>query len=296
MKQLLILSGKGGTGKTTIAAAFISFSRCQAFADCDVDAPNLHLAMPHMKEASRSDYQGFDKALIRQDICIQCGLCLKHCRFHAIHLPRVDPYACEGCGVCAELCPVHAISMKKHISGSLMLYKAQRKVLSTAKLHMGSGATGKLVTAVKRQLLKEAGNEELVIIDGSPGIGCPVIASVSGVDMVLIVTEPTVCGMHDMQRILDTAAQFSVACAVLINKCDVHPGYVMEIETFCQDRKIPLIGKIPYDDTVVRAVNSLKTMADFPNSMAGRAMASAWEMVSGILKKGGDKACLPKQG
>lgn len=291
MKQLLILSGKGGTGKTTAAAAFIAFSRCRAFADCDVDAPNLHLAMPHMKETGRADYQGFDKAFINKDLCVQCGRCQKLCRYHAITVPEVDPYACEGCGVCAEICPSRAIEMKKHVSGFLMLNRGQNQVLSTACLQMGSGATGKLVTAVKRQLLKEAGNEDIVIIDGSPGIGCPVIASISGVDMVLIVTEPSVSGMHDMQRILNTSASFGVACAVLINKCEVNQERVKEIETYCQDRNIPLAGKILYDETVVRAVNSCKTMADYPDSLAGKALSSAWHVVCDILLKGGDRAC-----
>lgn len=295
MKQLLILSGKGGTGKTTAAAAFIAFSRCRAFADCDVDAPNLHLAMPHMRETARSDYYGFDKAVIEKELCVHCGQCYQHCRFHAIHLPVIDPYACEGCGVCAEICPTGAIRMEKYVSGFLSLHRLKDQVLSTARLQMGGGATGKLVTAVKRQLFNEAGEEELVIMDGSPGIGCPVIASVSGVDLVLIVTEPTVSGIHDMQRILDTASQFQAPCAVLINRCDAFADRSGEIEAYCRERGIPLAGKVPYDDTVVKAVNSCRTMADYPESPAGKALQSAWEFVAGMLEKQGNGAGASKQ-
>jgi MinD superfamily P-loop ATPase len=157
-----------------------------------------------------------------------------------------------------------------------MLYKHDNKVFSTAQLKMGSGASGKLVTAVKKQLIKEATDTELTIIDGSPGIGCPVIASISGVDMVLIVAEPTISGIHDMKRIIETAKHFGVNCAVCINKYDVNPDNAKDIENYCNDFAIPMIGKIPFDETVIKAVNRCQSIACYPDSPAGKAIGSIW--------------------
>lgn len=283
MKQLLILSGKGGTGKTTVASAFAVFSNGRAFADCDVDAPNLHLVLPQLKESKKTDYYGFGKAVILKEKCTHCGLCEKHCAFHAIENLSVVESACEGCGVCVELCPAQAIEMKDHISGQTMVYRDDSRVLSTAQLKMGSGASGKLVTAVKRQLEQETPDAELAIIDGSPGIGCPVIASISGVDFVLIVAEPTISGIHDMKRILETAQHFGVPCAVCINKYDVNTDAADEIESYCSNLSVPVIGRIPYDKTVVTAVNNCQSIAAYPDSPAGRVIKSMWEKVSGSL-------------
>ncbi|MFU0832382.1 MAG: ATP-binding protein [Oscillospiraceae bacterium] len=283
MKQLLILSGKGGTGKTTVASAFAVLSKGRAFADCDVDAPNLHLVLPQLKKAKKADYYGFGKAVIQEDKCTHCGLCEKHCAFHAIENFSVVESACEGCGVCVELCPVQAIEMKDHISGETMLYRDDSRVLSTAQLKMGSGASGKLVTAVKRQLEQEAPDAELAIIDGSPGIGCPVIASISGANFVLIVAEPTISGIHDMKRILETTQHFAVPCAVCINKYDVNTDAADEIESYCSKLSVPVIGRIPYDKTVVKAVNNCQSIAAYPDSPAGRVIKSMWERVSDTL-------------
>jgi len=165
-----------------------------------------------------------------------------------------------------------------------MLYKSEETAFSTAQLKMGSGASGKLVTAVKQQLLKEAPGEGLVIIDGSPGIGCPVIASISGVDMVLIVAEPTISGMHDMKRIIETTKHFGVNCAVCINKFDVNMDNTKEIESYCNDLEIPVIGKIPFDDTVVKAVNQNQSIACYPDSPAGKAVASIWNDLKSFVR------------
>lgn len=277
MKQLLILSGKGGTGKTTVASAFIELGNCNAFADCDVDAPNLHMVVSEMKEPIKTDYYGFQKAQIDSSKCINCGLCDKNCRFGAIKNGVVSTYECEGCGVCYEICPHKAISMLDYSSGCMMLYKNKEKVFSTAQLKMGSGASGKLVSAVKKQLLTEAQDKKLVIIDGSPGIGCPVIASISGANMVLIVAEPTVSGIHDMKRIVKTARNFGVSCAVCINKFDANLVNTKEIESYCNEIEIPVIGKIPFDRTVIKAVNSCKSIVGFPDSIAAKAIVSIWK-------------------
>jgi len=277
MKQLLILSGKGGTGKTTVAGALIALSQSQAFADCDVDAPNLHLVIPQLAEPETTDYYGFGKAVIDPSQCSRCGLCEENCRFGAIKDFTVGEFTCEGCGVCVEICPVQAITMRDHLSGELMLYRNGRRVFSTAQLRMGSGASGKLVTAVKKQLRQEASGAELSIIDGSPGIGCPVIASISGASMVLIVAEPTLSGLHDMKRIIDTATQLGALCAVCVNKSDVNTAITREIEDYCQGLKIPVVGRIPFDKTVVEAVNHGQSIAAYPESPAGKAVISIWE-------------------
>ncbi|MEM5769983.1 MAG: 4Fe-4S binding protein, partial [Bacillota bacterium] len=219
MKQLLILSGKGGTGKTTLAGAFIKLSGAKAYADCDVDAPNLHLVMHQPGKVRRSDYYGLPKAEINPDLCVECDLCRKNCRFEAIERNpayKVNMYACEGCGVCEAVCPMGAVSLQPAVAGKLMLSVADT-VFSTAQLKMGSGTSGKLVTEVKKQLREADIGADWAIIDGSPGIGCPVIASLSGVDMVLIVAEPSISGISDMERIIKTAEKFQVRMAVCIN-------------------------------------------------------------------------------
>lgn len=279
MIKLLILSGKGGTGKTTVASAFIELSKGQAFADCDVDAPNLHLVISQLSEPAKTDYYGFGKAAIDQEKCIRCGLCEENCNFGAIKEFSIGEFECEGCGVCVEICPVQAITMIDHVSGDMMLYKNDGRVFSTAQLKMGSGASGKLVTAVKQQLTQEAPDSELAIIDGSPGIGCPVIASISGVDFVLIVAEPTISGMHDMKRIIETSKHFGVSSAVCINKFDVNEDTANEIESYCNGLSVPVIGRIPYDGTVVKAVNRCQSIACYPDSPAGKAIASIWDNI-----------------
>ncbi|HPK16778.1 MAG TPA: ATP-binding protein [Clostridia bacterium] len=280
MKQLLILSGKGGTGKTTVASALIALSRSRAFADCDVDAPNLHLVVSRMSEPEKADYHGFGKAMIDPSKCVRCGQCEENCRFEAIRDFTVGEFECEGCGVCVEICPAQAIAMRDHVSGELMLYRDDQSVFSTAQLRMGSGASGKLVTAVKKQLAQEACDAELAIIDGSPGIGCPVIASIAGVDMALIVAEPTISGMHDMKRMIDTAQHFGVRCAVCVNKYDVNLANTEEIEEYCDSFQIPVVGRIPFDKTVVQAVNRCQSIADYPDSPAGKAILSIWKNIN----------------
>lgn len=266
MKQLLILSGKGGTGKTTIASSFIKLSKSNAYADCDVDAPNLHLIMNQPSEPLCSDYFGLPKALIDSTLCQSCGLCMKHCKFEAVQCIgtyTIDSFSCEGCGVCEKVCPSSAITLVPEAAGELMFY-VNHNVFSTAKLKMGSGTSGKLVTEVKKQLPSASSDakSDLVIIDGSPGIGCPVIASLSGVDMVLIVAEPSISGISDMERIIDTANKFQTPVAVCINKYDTNLTNTEKIKKYCESNKIPFAGVIPYDRTAVKAINKGKSVID----------------------------------
>jgi len=265
MKQLLILSGKGGTGKTTIAAAFIKLSAAKAYADCDVDAPNLHLIMGQNSEPGEIDFYGLPKAEINRELCIKCDRCRQNCRFDAILVNEeylIDAFACEGCGVCEALCPVGAVALKPAVAGELMLYLDKGRIFSTARLKMGSGTSGMLVTEVKKQMRSAAENAELAIIDGSPGIGCPVIASLSGADMVLIVAEPSVSGISDMERIVKTAAAFQTEAAVCVNKYDTNIANTERIKEYCRTNNLPFVGRIPFDPEAVKAINDGLTVID----------------------------------
>ncbi len=261
MKQLLILSGKGGTGKTTVAGALIALSNAKAFADCDVDAPNLHLIQKKFAKANVSDYYGLPKAYIEPTLCIGCGTCFRSCRFEAVYQDgdkfKMNSYSCEGCGVCEVVCPSQAITMKKSPSGEIILNRDEEEKISfsTARLYMGSGNSGKLVTEVKKQLVASSNNGDIAIIDGSPGIGCPVIASISGVDFVLIVAEPSVSGISDMERIIKTAVQLQTKVAVCVNKYDIHEENTKQIEKYCDEKKIPFVGKIPFDKEIIKSTN-----------------------------------------
>ena len=291
MKQLLILSGKGGTGKTTIASAFIKLADAKAYADCDVDAPNLHLITRWNAEPERTDYYGLPKAEINTELCIECDQCRQNCRFDAISIDekyKVDPFACEGCGDCAFVCPIEAITLRPAVAGELMLYSDREKVFSTAQLKMGSGTSGMLVTEVKKQMKSVAADVELAIIDGSPGIGCPVIASLSGVDMVLIVAEPSISGISDMERIINTAAKFGTKTAVCINKYDTNMENTEKIEEFCKKQGLPFIGRIPFDSNAVKAINNGQTIVDI-HCTSGTAVKEVYHKTMNLLlEKGGD--------
>ena len=291
MKQLLILSGKGGTGKTTIAGAFIKLYGARVYADCDVDAPNLHLIDAQSAPPLRADYYGLPKAEINPELCSACDICRQYCRFDAISagaVYQVDTFACEGCGVCAVVCPAKAISLKPAVAGELMLYQDMERVFSTAQLRMGSGTSGLLVSEVKKQM-KEAAPPDavLAIIDGSPGIGCPVIASLSGVDMVLIVAEPSLSGISDMERVIKTAQMFQTKMAVCINKYDTNHANTEMIENFCQTKGLPFTGKIPFDPDAIKAVNQGRTIVEI-ECASGRAVRGVFDNTIRLLfQKGG---------
>lgn len=285
MRQILVLSGKGGTGKTTVTGAMIELSEAEACADCDVDAPNLHLILRYGGEEKRSEYCGLPKAFVSEESCTMCGLCTEMCRFDAIHMGetvRVDPYACEGCGLCEVICPEEAIGMRSAVAGDLILRNDPEKgIFSAAQLRIGFGNSGLLVTEVKKSMKNAAEDAKLAIIDGSPGIGCPVIASISGADMVLIVTEPSVSGLSDMERILNTAEGLRAYSAVCINKADLNPEISDRIKRRCAERNIPFAGEIPYDPEAIRAVNKGLTLANV-ESPAGYAVRRIFEKVMKI--------------
>lgn len=285
MKKLLILSGKGGTGKTTTAAAFCSISKCKMIADCDVDAPNMHLILGQDKELVEQEFIGSKKAIIDQNKCINCGNCFQFCKFNAIEYQnnyQVNELKCEGCGVCEIQCPVHAIHLEDDVAGTLQQYK-ESVAFSTARLKMGRGNSGKLVSEVKKNLFKmRVDDVDIAIIDGSPGIGCPVMASISGVDLVLIVAEPSISGYSDMERIVDVSIKSGVQVAICVNKSDINIKITNKIHEFCKKRNLFFSGDVPYDPMVPRAINSGRSIDQF-NSPASKALLKVYENVMKIL-------------
>ena len=284
MKQLLVLSGKGGTGKTTVAAAFIKLARARAYADCDIDAPNLHLALPQAGKPKIEDYFGMKKSEIDLNVCTACGRCKTYCRYDAVMVKdgvyTINPFACEGCGVCGLVCRFGAVHMRPAKAGELKLY-AKPDVFSTGELTMGSGNSGKLVTEVKKRL-KDHAKGELAMIDGSPGIGCPVIASLVGVDMVLVVTEPSLSGLSDLKRIVTTARRSGAKIAVTVNKFDLSPEVTQQIEDYCQAEGLFMAERIPYDEKAAEAANTGKTIVEI-DSKAGKSVSKAFDQVMAML-------------
>ncbi len=279
VKQLLILSGKGGTGKTTLASCFIDLLNTNIYADCDVEAPNLHLSLAQVEKGKSKSFIGLPKARLEISKCSGCNTCVSLCRFDAITMqednkpPMLDSMACEGCGTCAYFCKEKAIRMEDYVSGETQVFDMD-PYFSTAKLRIGAGASGRLVSQVKKNL-KEITPRDLWIkqdtvsvIDGSPGIGCPVIASISGVDLVLIVTEPTLSGKSDMIRILNTASHFRTRALVCINKFDLCKEITEEIEEYLCEQGIPIVGLIPYDPMVSRVMNEGKSLMQYQTKSA----------------------------
>lgn len=259
MLQIAVLSGKGGTGKTVVTAALADLLQGKkVIADCDVEAANLALLLSP-RERGRIPFFGMKKAAIQEDACMACGLCQDACRFRAISQDsggayRVDPVRCEGCAVCRDVCPERAICLVGHHDGEIILADTDLGPLVYAELHPGSGNSGLLVHEVKKAALKESDGRDLLLVDGPPGIGCPVISTLSGVNAAVLVTEPGIAALHDLRRLVTVSSGFSLTYWVVINRADLHAGYTREIEQFCEGQGIPVIGKIPFDPVVTGAV------------------------------------------
>ncbi|WZL73942.1 4Fe-4S binding protein [Clostridiaceae bacterium 35-E11] len=277
--QLVIISGKGGTGKTTVAASFAYLSQESIKVDCDVDAANLHIVLQG-KDIEKQSFVGAKVAVIDQEKCVQCGICEETCRFHAIQNYRVDLLKCEGCAACTVQCPTQAVYLTDEITGETIITDTDKGILSRAEMEIGAEGSGKLVTEVRKNAMKYRKNNEWVILDGTPGIGCAVMASVTGCDAALIVIEPTQSGVQDFMRVLSLTKFFGVKPFVCINKYDIHEEITLEMETFCQQEKIDLLGKIPFDPRVKDAVNALKPIVAYDESPAGQAIKRMWEKLN----------------
>lgn len=266
MKQLLILSGKGGTGKTTVTASFIKLSAARAYGDCDVEAPNLHLVLSYGEQPRQRPFMGMPKAHVDATACCGCGVCHDNCRFDALRrqgsIYEIDSEVCEGCGLCAVLCPSKAIKMKSETAGNLLLYQDDDRTFSTACLRIGSGTSGKLVAAVKEQLGECAPDVPLSVIDGPPGIGCPVIASLASVDAVLLITEPTLSGQRDLERVLEMVGMVGCLTLACVNRFDLDLESTLRVEECCRQHGVICVGRIPYDRSVVDAVNQGLSIVD----------------------------------
>jgi MinD superfamily P-loop ATPase len=272
--QVTVISGKGGTGKTTVTASLATLFKSPVIADCDVDASNLHILLkPSVKE--KKPYFGHKFYEVDADACTGCGACETHCRFDAIRIGDkaiIDPIACESCGVCREICPAEAISPKDHPCGEVYISETEFGPMVHARLDPGMGTAGKLVTMVREEATKIAGKDGLVLIDGPPGIGCPVIASLAGADIALIVIEPTVSGFSDFKRVLAVARQFKTVPCVCINKYDLNEDCTRSIEDYCAESHVQVIGQIPYD----RAVFDCVRRSLIPVSCAGDNVKSSY--------------------
>jgi len=280
MRQFAVVSGKGGTGKTMVTGALASIlPGRKAYADCDVDASNLELLLSPRVISARP-YRGMAVASIDQDTCTLCGVCEENCRFDAISLVGeqevVDPVKCEGCAVCTLVCPIAAVQMQDRISGEIFFSETSYGPLSHARLSPGSGTSGLLVTQVRQQAVERAKGYDLLLIDGPPGIGCPLIATVTGVDAVLVVTEPGVSGLHDLRRVVKVCRDFEPQILVAINRYTLSEDHCREIETYCTGEGLPVVGRIPFDETVIRAVREGRPVTDFscPATDALREMAA----------------------
>jgi MinD superfamily P-loop ATPase len=285
MKQVTILSGKGGTGKTSITGCFAALADEPVMADCDVDASNLHLILnPKIRETM--EFKGLNVAEIDPEKCTRCGLCMQLCRFNAIHEYTVDPIHCEGCKVCVVNCPAEAINFNERVCGYAYLSETVYGPMSHARLTPGMENSGKLVTLVRQNAAKlaEETGRGLVLVDGPPGIGCPVIASLSNVDAAVAVVEPTLSGIHDLKRALELLEHFQIKPSVIVNKYDLNMENTASIRGFCEEHGIPVLGLVPFDENVTKAMVQAQPVTVFsPDSPASIAIREAWVEFSSFL-------------
>lgn len=283
MRQIVVLSGKGGTGKTVMTGALAALVDNKVMVDCDVDAADLHLLLTP-KVVERHEFKSGHKARIDERICVRCGRCLEVCRFGAVTKTlSIDASSCEGCGLCARVCPAAAIAMEENLCGEWFVSETRFGTMVHARLGIGEENSGKLVAQI-RQKAKEIAQEtsrDWVIIDGPPGIGCPVMASLSGVNAVLLVTEPTCSGLHDAMRVVDLGKQFMIPVQLVVNKWDINPAVTEEIEKVCQQNGVFVAGRLPFDRAVVDAVMAGKTIIEGESQGLKNEIVKIWESLKG---------------
>ncbi len=290
MKEIVVISGKGGTGKTSITASLAYLGgKDIVLADCDVDAADMHLLMQPDFDQAKDFYSGLI-AEIRQDDCIQCGKCADVCRFDAIPVIDgkyiVDPLSCEGCGYCPRVCPTDAIDMLDMNVGKWYVSKIKTgTIMVHARLGIGADNSGKLVAHVKNEAkrIAQEENKDFVLVDGSPGTGCPVVSSLSGANFVVLVTEPTVSGLHDLKRVYELVDKFSIPAGCIINKADLNPQVSAEIESFLKQENIVHIASLPYDENFTAAMTQGKTIVEYDENNLNEILTQSWEKIKEIV-------------
>ena len=287
MKEVVVLSGKGGTGKTSIVGSLAALAERKVLADCDVDAADLHLLLsPSVKQ--ENEFWSGQVARIDPDKCTQCGLCQELCRFHAIKDYTVDPVSCEGCGFCSHICPVEAITMRENLAGHWFVSDTKYGPLVHARLGIAQENSGKLVAVVRQQAKRIAEERDLdyIISDGPPGIGCPVISSLSGANLAMLVTEPTLSGMHDLERVFGVCRHFNVPAAVCINKYDFNDENTIAIHNYCREKGVEVAAMIPFDNVVTEALVRGVPVVEYSDGRVSREIKRLW---NGICEKLLDK-------
>jgi MinD superfamily P-loop ATPase len=276
--ELTIISGKGGTGKTTVALALAELAKDAVKADCDVDAPNLHLYYTG-KDIEVESFFGEKIAVVDEELCSKCRECQNVCQFDAIKDGIVNVFKCEGCGACTLVCPQKAITLRDVKTADAYITRTDKGIISRAQMEIGSEGSGILVTRLRKNAKKYAGDSTLTIIDGSPGIGCPVISSITGSDVVLIVTEPTQSSLEDLIRVMELCRHFNLPTLVCINKYDINEKMADKIESYCNENDVFLVGKIPYDEMVMKSINELKPIIHYENSRASQSIIEMWNKI-----------------
>ncbi len=288
MKSITVISGKGGTGKTILTASFAALAKSKVMADADVDAADLHLILK--PEIEREEvFEGGKTAQISRAKCVRCGQCIVVCRYEAISNDFVvDPISCEGCALCYNICPVQAIKMKTSMQGRWYISNTRYGPMVHAKLGIAEENSGKLVALVRQQakLIAERDDLEYIIVDGPPGIGCPVISSITGTDLVVVVTEPTVSGLHDLQRVVGLAQHFGIRSLVCVNKYDLNTQFTDQIEAYCKDVGADFLGKIPFDTVVTKAMVNGKPVVEYTkDGKVSEEIKRIWEQVDAIARQ-----------
>ncbi|RII35513.1 (4Fe-4S)-binding protein [Clostridium chromiireducens] len=280
--ELVVLSGKGGTGKTTIATSLAELAEDVIRIDCDVDAPNFYMFYEG-KDIEKNQFIGGKKASIDETLCIKCGKCETVCRFDAIENFNINPFSCEGCGSCVLACPQKAINFEDEKIANAFITELDKGVISRAEMKIGSDGSGKLISYLRKNGKQFSTDEKLIISDGSPGIGCSVISSITGSDAVLVVTEPTKSGLEDLIRVVALCEHFGVFTMVCINKFDINEDMSTKIEEFIKKEGLVLAGKIPYDDTVMKSINELKPIIYYEDSKASSAIKEMWQNIKNYI-------------
>ena len=277
MKELVVLSGKGGTGKTSIVGCFAALAESKVLADCNVDAADLHLLLKPAIQKQNEFWSG-QVSFIDKEKCIHCGLCQNFCRFGAIKDFKVDPLSCQGCGFCSRICPVEAITMKESLSGRWFISYTRYGSLVHARLGIAQQNSGKLVELVRQQakLIGEREGLDWIISDGPPGVGCPVISSLSGADLALLVTEPTLSGIYDLERIFSVCYHLKVPVLVCINKYDLNEDNTHKIESYCLSQGVEVVSKIPFDNVVTEALVKGLPVVEYSQGKVTHEIESLW--------------------